>query len=275
MANNQNDNLMTFGEHLEVFRRMLFRIIAITICLTVVIFCLKDTTFHLLLAPCDNHFVTFHLLEETFERLDIEFRFEPYSIRLINTELSSQFMTHVSTSVYLALLLASPYIVIELYRYIAPALYVDERRYSVLLAIAIYLLFILGVLMSYFVLFPFALRFLGTYQVAASVVNQINLDSYISTFVTLTLMMGLVFQLPILSFFLAKMGILEAKFMKQYRRHAFVLIGIIAAVITPPDLFTCFMVMMPMYGLYELSILIVRRVNSNNIISTPQNTIQE
>ena len=108
MANNQNDNLMTFGEHLEVFRRMLFRIIAITICLTVVIFCLKDTTFHLLLAPCDNHFVTFHLLEEAFERLDIEFRFEPYSIRLINTELSSQFMTHVSTSVYLALLLASP-----------------------------------------------------------------------------------------------------------------------------------------------------------------------
>ena len=177
MANNQNDNLMTFGEHLEVFRRMLFRIIAITICLTVVIFCLKDTTFHLLLAPCDNHFVTFHLLEEVFERLEIDFRFEPYSIRLINTELSSQFMTHVSTSVYLALLLVSPYIVIELYRYIAPALYVDERRYSVLLAIAIYLLFILGVLMSYFVLFPFALRFLGTYQVAASVVNQINLDS--------------------------------------------------------------------------------------------------
>lgn len=261
MANNQNDNLMTFGEHLEVFRRMLFRIIAITICLTVVIFCLKDTTFHLLLAPCDNHFVTFHLLEEVFERLEIDFRFEPYSIRLINTELSSQFMTHVSSSVYLALLLVSPYIVIELYRYIAPALYVDERRYSVLLAIAIYLLFILGVLMSYFVLFPFALRFLGTYQVAASVVNQINLDSYISTFVTLTLMMGLVFQLPILSLFLAKMGILEAKFMKQYRRHAFVLISIVAAVITPPDLFTCIMVLLPMYGLYEVSIFVVGKVS--------------
>ena len=170
-------------------------------------------------------------------------------------------MVHMSTSVYLALLLVSPYIMIELYRYIAPALYENERRYSVSVAIAIYLLFILGVLMSYFVLFPFALRFLGTYQVATSVVNQINLDSYISTFVTLTLMMGLVFQLPVLSFFLAKMGILEASFMKQYRRHAFVLIAIVAAVITPPDLFTCFMVMMPMYGLYELSILIVRRAN--------------
>lgn len=90
--------------------------------------------------------------------------------------------------------------------------------------------------------------------------NQINLDSYISTFVTLTLMMGLVFQLPILSLFLAKMGILEAKFMKQYRRHAFVLISIVAAVITPPDLFTCIMVLLPMYGLYEVSIFVVGKV---------------
>ena len=261
MENNQNDNLMTFGEHLEVFRKMLFRIIGITVCLAVIIFCAKDATFHLLLGPSDNHFITYRLIEECLGRLGMEFRFAPYSIQLINTELASQFMVHMSTSVYLALLLVSPYIMIELYRYIAPALYENERRYSVSVAIAIYLLFMLGVLMSYYVLFPFALRFLGTYQVTASVVNQINLDSYISTFVTLTLMMGLVFQLPVVSFFLAKMGILEASFMKQYRRHAFVLIAIVAAVITPPDLFTCFMVMMPMYGLYELSILIVGRVN--------------
>lgn len=260
MEERQNNNLMTFGEHLEVFRRMLFRIIGITLCLTVGIFCAKDTTFQLLLAPGNSHFVTYRLIEEVANAMGWNFHFESYAIRLINTELSSQFMVHVSTSVYLALLFVSPYIVIELYRYIAPALYENERRYSVSVAIAIYLLFLLGVLMSYFVLFPFALRFLGTYQVAASVVNQINLDSYISTFVTLTLLMGLVFQLPVVSFFLAKMGILRADFMRQYRRHAFVLIGIVSAVITPPDLFTCFMVMMPMYGLYELSIWIVKKV---------------
>ena len=263
MENNQNDNLMTFGEHLEVFRKMLFRIIGITLCLAIVIFCAKDTTFQLLLAPGDNHFVTYQVIERLAACAGWNFRFEPYSIQLINTELASQFMTHVSTSVYLALLFVSPYIVIELYHYIAPALYENERRYSVSVAIAIYLLFMLGVLMSYFVLFPFALRFLGTYQVTASVVNQINLDSYISTFVTLTLLMGLVFQLPVVSFFLAKMGILEASFMKQYRRHAFVLIGIVAAVITPPDLFTCFMVMIPMYGLYELSIIIAKTICTN------------
>lgn len=261
MKNSQKDNLMTFGEHLEVFRKMLFRIIGITMCLATLIFCAKDVTFQLLLAPTNNHFVTYRIIERLAGYAGWYFHFEPYTIQLINTELASQFMTHVSTSTYLALLFVSPYIVIEFYRYIAPALYENERQYSVSVAVAIYLLFMSGVLMSYYVLFPFALRFLGTYQVAASVVNQINLDSYISTFVTLTLLMGLVFQLPVLSFFLAKMGILEANFMKQYRRYAFVLIGIIAAVITPPDLFTCLMVMMPMYGLYELSILIVGRVN--------------
>ena len=153
--NNQNP-LMTFGEHLEVFRKMLFRIIGITLCLAIVIFCAKDTTFQLLLAPGDSHFVTYRVIEQLAACVGWNFRFEPYSIQLINTELASQFMTHVSTSVYLALLLVSPYILIELYRYIAPALYENERRYSVSVTIAIYLLFILGVLMSYFVLFPFA-----------------------------------------------------------------------------------------------------------------------
>ncbi len=191
----------------------------------------------------------------------LDFHFEPYRIQLINTDLSSQFMTHVSTSLYLSLLFASPYVVVELYRFIAPALYENERRYSVSVALSAFVLFMLGVLMSYYVLFPFALRFLGTYQVAAEVVNQINLSSYISTFVTLTLLMGLVFQIPVLSFFLAKLGVLTADFMKHYRRHAVIVIAIIAAVITPPDVFTCCMVIVPMYGLYELSIFIVRIVN--------------
>lgn len=240
--NNQNP-LMTFGEHLEVFRKMLFRILAVAMIIAIVIFCAKDTTFSLLLAPSGSDFSTYQVIERLAGEIGIDFHFEPYHVQLINTELSSQFMTHVSTSFYLALLFSLPYVV-----------------YSASVAIAVYLLFMLGVLMSYYVLFPFALRFLGTYQVATSVVNQINLSSYISTFITLTLMMGLVFQIPVFSFFLAKLGILHADFMKQYRRYAFVATAIIAAVITPPDLFTCCMVTLPMYGLYELSILIVRRV---------------
>ena len=259
MASNDN-GLMTFGGHLEVLRKMLFRIIGVMLVFAVVIFCAKDTTFRLLLAPCDNGFATYRWIEQLAGALGMDFHFEPFHVQLINTELSSQFMTHMSTAVYLALLFASPYVVVELYRFIAPALYENERHYSVAVAVAVYVLFMLGVLMSYYVLFPFALRFLGTYQVMPDVVNQINLSSYISTFTTLTLLMGLVFQIPVLSFFLAKMGLLEAGFMRRYRRHAFVVIAVIAAFITPPDIFTCCLVTLPMYGLYELSIVIVGKV---------------
>ena len=152
MENNQHEHLMTFGEHLEVFRKMLFRVIGITVCLGVVIFCAKDTTFDLLLAPASNHFITYSVIEDAARAIGLDFHFDPYEIRLINTELSSQFMTHVSTSLYLSLLFVSPYIVVELYRYIAPALYENERRYSVSVAVAIFFLFVLGVLMSYYVL---------------------------------------------------------------------------------------------------------------------------
>ena len=260
----QNDSanqMMTFGGHLEVFRKMLFRIIGVVMLLTLIIFCAKDTTFRLLLAPGSSDFATYKFIERLAADMGWGFHFSPYHIQLINTELSSQFMTHVSTSAYLALLFASPYVVIELYHFIAPALYENEKRHSTSIAVAILLLFFFGVLMSYYVLFPFALRFLGTYQVAAEVVNQINLSSYISTFVTLTLLLGLVFQIPVLSFFLAKLGVLTSDFMKRYRRHAVIVIAVIAAVITPPDLFTCCMVIVPMYGLYELSILIVAVAN--------------
>ncbi len=258
---NKNNEMMTFGEHLEVLRRMLFRVIAVVAVLTIAIFCVKDTTFRLLLAPSSNDFTTYQWIEELAGRMGMDFHFAPFHITLINTELASQFVVHMSTSLYIALLLASPYVMVELYRFVAPALYENEKRYSVAVAVAIFVLFGVGVLMSYFILFPFALRFLGTYQVAAEVINQINLSSYISTFVTLTLLMGLVFQIPVISFFLAKLGVLTAGFMRRYRRHALIAIAIVAAIITPPDLFTCCLVMLPMYGLYELSIGIVAVVN--------------
>ena len=260
-AGGNPEGLMTFGEHLEVFRKMLFRIIAVVLTIGIAVFCFKDTTFHLLLAPSSSDFVTYTTIEAWARAVGLDFHFDAYHIQLINTELSSQFTTHISTSAYLALLFGSPYVMYELYQFVAPALYKDEKRYSTLIAVVIVVLFALGVLMSYYVLFPFALRFLGTYQVAVEVVNQINLSSYISTFVTLTLLMGLVFQIPVLAYFLAKLGVLSADFMKHYRRHAVVLIAIVSAIITPPDLFTCCMVIVPMYGLYEISILIVAAVN--------------
>ena len=243
---------------------MLFRVIAVMAVLGIVIFCVRDATFRVLLAPSSNDFVTYRAIEQLAGIVGLDFHFAPFHITLINTELASQFIVHMSTSLYIALLLALPYVMVEIYNYVSPALYENEKRYSVAVTVAIFVLFIIGVLMSYFILFPFALRFLGTYQVAAEVVNQINLSSYVSTFVTLTLLMGCVFQIPVVSFFLAKLGVLTAGFMRRYRKHALIVIVLISAIITPPDLFTCCLVMVPMYGLYEVSIAIVAIVNRSN-----------
>jgi len=255
-----DEALMTTGGHLEVLRQMIFRILGVAGTIAVAIFCFKDTTWQLLLAPSEWDFCTYRWIESAFLFFGMDFRFEEFHVNLIATDLASQFMTHITTAVYLGVLGASPYILYELFRFISPALYENERRYSVQVAGIIYMLFILGVLMSYFVLFPISFRFLGTYSVSARVVSNITLDSYISTFVSLTLVMGVVFQLPVIAFFLGKMGVITSDMLSQYRKHSFLVIMLVAAIITPPDLMTLVLVTIPLYLLYEISIRVVRWV---------------
>ncbi len=262
--NNADPNMLTFGGHLEVLRRMLFRIIAVVMVLAIAIFCFKDKTFELLLAPSQWDFVTYRYIERFLHRLGSSFTFSPFHINMIATELSSQFMTHISTALYLALLGASPYILVELFRFITPALYENEKKYSVQVAVTVYLLFIVGVLMSYFILFPISFRFLGTYQVSSMVTPNITLKSYISTFTTLTLVMGLVFQLPVIAFFLGKLEVVNSEFLKHYRKYALIVIMLIAAIITPPDLMTLILVTIPLYLLYEVSILVLKHMEKRN-----------
>lgn len=259
----ENDNLLTFGGHLEVLRRMLFRILGVALCIAIVVFCFKDQTFELLLAPGRWDFVTYRAIERCMALLGSDFHFGEFHVDLIATDLSSQFMTHITTAIYLGLLGASPYIVYELFRFVSPALYENERKYSVQVVTVVYLLFIAGVLMSYYVLFPVSFRFLGTYSVSSVVHNTITLDSYISTFVTLTLLMGVVFQLPVVAFFLAKMGMVHSQMLMTYRRHAFIIIMVVAAVITPPDILSLVLVTIPLYLLYEVSIRVIRRVEKH------------
>ena len=253
-------NLLTFGGHLEVFRQMLFRILGVAGLIAVLVFCFKDTTWNILMAPSEWDFCTYRWLETAMREIGIDFRFEEFHVDMIATDLSSQFMTHITTAVYLGLLGASPYILYELFRFISPALYENERKYSVQVAGIIYVLFILGVLMSYFVLFPISFRFLGTYSVSAKVVSNITLDSYISTFVSLTLVMGVVFQLPVVAFFLGKLGVVSSWMLSKYRKHALIVIMLVAAIITPPDLMTLILVTIPLYLLYEVSIRVVKWV---------------
>lgn len=236
---------MTFWDHLEELRRVLLRCVIVVALVAVLAFVFKDEVFAVIFAPKSPDFLP---------RL---FGSSP-DIQLINTELTRQFIVHMMTSFYVGIIVASPYIIYELYRFISPALYQNERRYSTPLIISSYIMFMLGTLFSYFIVFPITFRFLGSYQVDSSVENLISLESYIDTLVFLSLAMGLVFEIPILSWLLGRLGILHRQQMQQYRRHAIVIILIIAAVITPTsDAFTLAIVSVPMYILYELSILLV------------------
>ena len=256
----RNDDLMTFGGHLEVLRRMVFRVLGVGCTADVIVFCFKDVTWRVLLAPSEWDFVTYSWIERIARAVGMtDFRFPEFHVKLIATDLSSQFMTHLTTSVYIGLLVASPYILYELFRFVSPALIGNERKYSVKAIVAVYILFMVGVLVSYYLLFPVSFRFLGTYSVSDRVESTITLDSYVSTFTTLTLLMGVVFQLPIISFILGKMGIINAVALARYRKHAFLAILTVAAMITPgQDVLSLLLVTLPLYLLYEVSIRVVK-----------------
>jgi sec-independent protein translocase protein TatC len=188
-----------------------------------------------------------------------------FSLSLINTALAQQFLTHMKTAFSAGLLCAVPYILYALLAFVTPALYDHEKRYVSALVVCGYVMFMGGVLLGYFLVFPFTFRFLSTYQVSADVANMITLDSYMSAFMGMVFMLGLIFEMPILCWMLAKLRLLNAEFMRKYRRHAVVLILIIAAIITPTaDVFTLSLVSLPMLFLYELSIGVVSVVNKKS-----------
>ena len=172
----------------------------------------------------------------------------------------------MKTALCVGVLCASPYILYQIFHFVSPALYVNERKYVVRVVGGGYVMFLSGVLLSYFLIFPLTFRFLGTYQVSGEVENMIALQSYISTLMTMSLAMGLVFEIPILSWLFAKLGFLSADFMRKYRRHAIVVILVVAAIITPTsDVFTLSLVALPMWVLYETSIWIVGKTKGGFI----------
>lgn len=229
----------------------------------IIIFLFKETTFNILLAPSEWDFYTYRWIEQFINLFNPEFHFNEFYVDLIATDLSSQFMTHITTAVYLGILCASPFILYELFKFVSPALLENEKRYSVQIVFTIYTLFLVGVFMSYFIIFPISFRFLGTYSVAEKIHNTITLDSYISTFVTLTLLMGVVFQLPVIAFILGKMGIVTSNYLTKYRRYAILIICIISAIIPPPDIMTLILVAIPLCMLYEVSIRVIKHIEKS------------
>ncbi|MBQ8456174.1 MAG: twin-arginine translocase subunit TatC [Prevotella sp.] len=252
-ANSQQQTAdKTFWDHLDELRFSLFRILGAIALFGIVAFVLKDELFAVVLAPRSSDFITYQLLGV-----------DDFSIHLMNTGLTEQFMIHMRTAMYAGLLVASPYLLYELFRFVSPGLYENERRYAVWIVGAAYLMFIIGTLVNYFIVFPFTVRFLGTYQVSPDVANMLTLQSYVDTLLGMSLVMGLVFELPVVCALMGRMGLINGQLMSTYRRHALVAILIVAAVITPTtDAFTLFVVALPIYLLYELSILIVRGIKN-------------
>ena len=244
---------LTFWDHLDVLRSSLIRMGVAVVVFAVAAFCLKEPLFSVVLAPRSSDFVTYRLLGV-----------DPFTIHLMNTGLTEQFMIHMRTAIYAGLLVASPYILYELFRFVSPGLYQNERRYAVWIVGAAYVMFLLGTLINYFVVFPLTVRFLGTYQVSPDVANMLTLQSYIDTLIGMSLVMGVVFELPVVCGLLGHMGLINSHMMSEYRRHAIVAILIVAAIITPTtDMFTLFVVALPIYLLYELSTQIVRITKQN------------
>lgn len=245
---------LTFWEHLDILRGSLIRMLVAAIVAGVAAFLLKDWLFDVVLAPSSSDFITYRLLGV-----------EPFRIELVNTGLTEQFMIHMKVSLVAGILIASPYILYLLFRFISPALYDNERRYSVRLTVAAYLMFLFGVAVNYFVIFPLTVRFLGTYQVSDDIHNLLTISSYVDTLAMISLVFGIVFEIPVVSWLLARFGLLKSVWMSRYRRHAIVAIVIVAAVITPTsDVFTLFMVSLPIWLLYEASVLIVRITEKKN-----------
>ena len=260
------DKEMSFLDHLEVFRWHLIRAAVAILFFTIIAFIYKDIVFDvILLGPKRTDFLTYRILCEISQYLGLGdtlcLRDSPFS--LMNISMSGQFSTHITTSIFAGFIIAFPYVLWEIWRFISPALHSNENSMAKGVVFFSSILFLIGILFGYYVIAPLSINFLGSYQVSSSVANQINLSSFVSTVTTVSFANGIIFELPILVYFLTKIGLLTPDFMRVYRKHSMVVILILSAIITPPDITSQVLVSLPLIILYEFSIKISERVIKN------------
>ncbi|HEY5510103.1 MAG TPA: twin-arginine translocase subunit TatC [Prolixibacteraceae bacterium] len=253
---------MSFLQHLEELRWHLVRASAVVLIFGVGVFLNKQFVFdHIILAPKSPDFVTnrfFAWLAVQLNSPDLAINTKPF--QLINIDLAGQFTIHLNIAIIGGIIISIPYILWEFWRFVRPALYENERKHVTSAVVYSSALFILGICFGYFLIVPLTTHFFGSYQVSQTVLNQINLTSYISSVTTIVLGSGIVFELPIVMFFLAKVGLAGSSFFKKYRKHAFIALLCLAAIITPPDAFSMLLVTVPLALLYELGIVMARLV---------------
>jgi sec-independent protein translocase protein TatC len=260
---------MSFLEHLEELRWHIIRSLVAIVIMMIVAFIFKNVLFSkIVLAPKDPDFFTNRMFCSFGHFLAQHLNFKNPDILCINTKplnlisikMSGQITTHITVALVAGVILAFPVVIREFWMFFKPALHSNEAKYARGAVLASSLLFFLGVLFGYFMLAPLSIHFLSTYRISSDVVNQINVRSFIGTLTSICLATGVVFELPIVAFFLTKIGVVTPAFMRKYRKHAIVVIFIVAAIITPPDVFSQTLVAIPLLILYEVSIMISARV---------------
>lgn len=264
-----NEGEMSFLEHLEELRWHIIRSILAIVIMMIIAFIFKNLLFDkVVLAPKDSSFITNRMLCEFGHFLAQKFSLRNPDILCINTKplnlisikMAGQLTTHITVAMVAGLILAFPVIIREFWLFFKPALHSNEAQHARGAVLASTLLFFTGVLFGYFMLAPLSIHFLNSYQISSDVVNQINVRSFIGTLTSICLATGLVFELPVVAFFLTKIGVITPAFMRKYRKHSIVVIFILSAIITPPDVFSQTLVAIPLLILYEISIFISARV---------------
>ncbi|MEM6642372.1 MAG: twin-arginine translocase subunit TatC [Bacteroidota bacterium] len=253
---------MSFLDHLEELRWHLIRSLIAILVFAISAFIAKSFVIDtVILGPSRVDFWTYRMLCQLAELIKTPaLCIDELSFELVSRKLSSQFMTHVIVSFVSGLVVGFPYLFWELWRFIKPGLHPKERRASRGATFSVSLLFILGVLFGYFVIAPISVRFFASYEVSEALQNLFDLSSYISTVTLIVLGSGLLFQLPVVVYFLTKAGLISARLMKKYRKHAIIVILVLGAMITPPDPFSQVLIALPLMMLYQLSIFIARRI---------------
>ncbi|MGV3460186.1 MAG: twin-arginine translocase subunit TatC [Flavobacterium sp.] len=257
---------MSFLDHLEELRWLLVRsTIAILVGAAVAFTFSKWIFDNIVFAPKNSNFITYRFFCDLANRYDLDKSFcvtkIPFEIQ--SRTMDGQFSTDLWTSITAGIIMAFPFILYQFWKFISPALYENERKYAVWFIISTSILFFLGVLFGFYLIMPLSINFLANYTISDVVKNDIDLNSYLSLIKTTVLSCGLVFELPILIYFLAKVGLVTADFLRKYRRHSYVIILILAAVVTPPDVVSQTIVTIPLAILFEVSILIAARMNRN------------
>lgn len=263
----KKENEMSFLEHLEVLRWHIIKALFSILVVAIVAFIFKDILFNkILLAPKSPEFLTNRLLCELGQAVKIpKLCINTVPLELISIKMAGQFSMHIMVSLVAGFVVAFPYVFFQFWKFIVPALYPKEQKVARGAVFVSSLLFMTGILFGYYIITPLSIHFFGSYSVSEAVTNQINLISFVSTIASILLASGIVFELPILVYFLSKIGLITPKFMKKYRKHALVLVLILSAIITPPDIFSQLLVALPLVILYEVGIVISRRIEKRRI----------